>query len=74
MESYNLSKEEKIERGLAGREWVTSDESMQSARRMNENIIKYVDQTIDTFTPRKNFEFIKVEDIKPKKLRHKLVY
>jgi hypothetical protein len=41
---------------------------------MNENIIKYVDQTINTFTPRKNFEFIKVEDIKPKKLRHKLVY
>jgi hypothetical protein len=28
-----MSKEEKIERGLAGREWVTSDESMQSARK-----------------------------------------
>jgi hypothetical protein len=69
MESYNLSKEEKIERGLAGREWVTiSDESMQSARMMNENIIKYVDQTINTFTPRKNFEFIKVKDIKPKQV------
>jgi glycosyltransferase involved in cell wall biosynthesis len=74
MESYNLSKEEKIERGLAGREWAISDESMESARMMNENIIKYVDQTINTFTPRKNFEFIKVKDIKPKQLRHKLVY
>jgi glycosyltransferase involved in cell wall biosynthesis len=74
MESYNLPKEEKIKRGLAGREWVRSDESMESARRMNENIIKYVDQTINNFTPRKNFEFIKVEDIKPKQLRHKLVY
>jgi glycosyltransferase involved in cell wall biosynthesis len=74
MESYNLPKEEKIKRGLAGREWARSDESMESARMMNENIIKYVDQTINTFTPRKNFEFIKVEDIKPKQLRHKLVY
>jgi hypothetical protein len=59
MESYNMSKEEIKERGLAAREWVTSDESMQSARRMNENIIKYVDQTLDTFKPRKKFSFSK---------------
>jgi len=74
MESYNLSKEDKIERGLAGREWALSDESMESARMMNKNIIKYVDQTINTFTPRKNFEFIKVKDVEPKQLQHKLVY
>jgi hypothetical protein len=46
-----MPKEEKIERGLAGRKWATSDESMESARMMNENIIKYVDQTINTFYP-----------------------
>ena len=74
MESYNLSKEEKKERGLAGREWVTSDESMQSARKMNENIIKCVDKTINNFKPRKNFFFSKVEETPIKKLRHKLVY
>jgi glycosyltransferase involved in cell wall biosynthesis len=74
MESYNMSKEEKIEKGLAAREWVTSDESMQSARRMNENIIKYVDQTLNTFKPRKKFSFIKVDNLPVKQLRHKLVY
>jgi glycosyltransferase involved in cell wall biosynthesis len=74
MESYKLSKNELKERGLAGREWVTSDESMQSARMMNNNMIKYIDQTLNTFKPRKKFDFIKVESIKPKQLRHKLVY
>jgi glycosyltransferase involved in cell wall biosynthesis len=74
MEFYQMSTEEIKERGLAGREWVTSDESMQSARMMNNNMIKYIDQTINNFKPRKKFEFIKIEDIKPKQLRHKLVY
>ena len=74
MESYKMTKEEKIERGLAGREWVTSDESMASARKMNENVIKYLNQTIDNFTPRKNFEFIKIKKIPVKQLQHKLIY
>jgi len=74
MESYNMSKEEKITKGLAGREWVLSDESMESARMMNSNVIKYIDKTLNNFKPRKNFEFIKIKDIKPKQLRHKLVY
>jgi hypothetical protein len=69
-----MSKEEIKKRGLAGREWVTSDESMQSARMMNNNMIKYIDQTLNDFKPRKKFEFIKIENIKPKQLRHKLVY
>jgi hypothetical protein len=47
---------------------------MQSARRMNENIIKYVDKTLDNFKPRKKFFFTKVEDTPIKQLRHKLVY
>ena len=72
--SYRMTKEEKIEAGKAAREWVTSDESMQSARRMNENIIKYVDKTLDNFKPRKKFFFTKVEDTPIKQLRHKLVY
>jgi hypothetical protein len=38
-----------------------SDESMESARMMNKNIIKYVDQTLNSFKPRKKFEFIKIE-------------
>ena len=74
MESYNLTKEEKKERGLAGREWALSDESMESARMMNKNIIKYIDQTINTFKPRKKFDFIKIDKLPIKTLTHKLVY
>ena len=74
MESYNMSKKEIKENGLAGREWVTSDESMESSRMMNENIIKYVDQTINTFKPPKKFTFHKVKKKEPKQLQHKLVY
>jgi glycosyltransferase involved in cell wall biosynthesis len=72
--SYRMTKEEKIKAGKAAREWVTSDESMQSARKMNENIIKYVDKTINNFKPRKKFFFSKVEEAPIKQLRHKLVY
>ena len=72
--SYKMTKEEKIEAGKAAREWVTSDESMQSARKMNANIIKYVDKTINNFKPRKKFFFSKVEHPPVKQLRHKLVY
>ena len=72
--SYKMTKEEKIEAGKAAREWVTSDESMQSARMMNANIIKYVDKTINNFKPRKKFFFSKVEHPPVKQLRHKLVY
>ena len=74
MESYKMSKEEIKERGLAGREWVTSDESMQSARKMCENIITNVDKTIEVWKPRKKFYFAKVETPPVKTLTHKLVY
>ena len=74
MQSYKMSKEEKVERGLAGREWVTSDESMASARMMNKNVIKYLNQTIDNFKPRNNFEFIKIDKLRVKQLQHKLIY
>ena len=69
-----MSKEERIERGLAGRDWVTSEEAGMTSKNMSKNIIKYMDQTMDNFTPRKNFSFQKIEKIKPKTLRHKLIY
>ena len=59
---------------MLGHKWVTSDESMMSARWMCKNIIKYIDQTLETWKPRKSFELIKIEKYPKKKLRHKLVY
>ena len=73
-QSYEMSKEDIAECGVAAREWVTSDESMMSARRMNENVIKYMDETINNFTPRKKFDFVKIDKLPVKRLQHKLVY
>lgn len=71
---YNMSKEERHARGKAGREWAMSDEAMMSGDNMAKNIINTLDETFDKFKPRKNFEFIKIEDLPRKAIRHKLVY
>ena len=73
-EVYDIPKEERVERGLAGREWVTSEESGCTSKKMGENVIKYMDQTLENFTPRSKFTFQKVEKLEPKTLRHKLIY
>ena len=73
-EGLDLGKDEREKRGKAARIWVTSDEAMMSARWMCNNVIKYIDQTLATWTPRKSFELIKIEKQPVKKLRHKLVY
>jgi len=48
--------------GDAAREWVTSDESMMSSRKMGENIIDGIEETFKKWTPRSTFDFIKIED------------
>lgn len=47
--------------GERAREWVTSDESMQSSRWMAKNIIDGIEETLSKFKPRHSFELIKVE-------------
>ena len=71
---YNLSPEERSRRGMKAREWVTSDESMQSARWMCKNAISAVDGTMANWKPRKSFELLKIEKLPRKKLVHPLVY
>jgi glycosyltransferase involved in cell wall biosynthesis len=51
----------------AAREWVTSDESMQSARWMAKNVIEGIDETFKKWEPRYAFEFIKVEPLEQPK-------
>jgi glycosyltransferase involved in cell wall biosynthesis len=58
----------------SAREWVTSDESMMSARWMAKNIIDGINETFDTFKPRPSFEFIKIKPLEPKTIPHPLTY
>lgn len=73
-EVYNMGKEERSRRGLAAREWVTSDESGMSARQMCENVIDAMDETFEKFKPRERFELHKITDRPKKYITHKLLY
>ena len=71
---YELPVEERQRRGLKARDWVTSQESMMTAKHMCDNVISTIDDTIKDFKPRKSFEFIKIEKLPRKKIIHPLTY
>ena len=74
MKAYEMGKEERERRGNLAREWVLSDEAMMSAANMGKNIIKHVNEVLAIWKPKPKFELIKVEALKKKHIRHKLVY
>ena len=71
---YDLGEEGRTQAGQAAREWVTSDESGMSARRMCENVIESMDTAFDNFVPRRSYDLQKVEDLAPKYVEHPMVY
>jgi glycosyltransferase involved in cell wall biosynthesis len=71
-EVYDLGKEERTERGLAGREWAKSEEAQMSATSMSKNISKCMEKAWDNFKPRPSFDLIKVGDRPSKYVEHKL--
>lgn len=73
-EVYNLPYDERNKRGMSGRKWVLSSESMMSSAHMSDNIVETVETTIGNFKPRKKFELIKTEKLLRKKLLHPLIY
>ena len=71
---YNLSPEERDERGKKGRDWALSDEAGFTAVKMSNRIIEAVDELFDTWEPREKFELIDT-DINTKKTQtHALIY
>ena len=73
-EVYDLDPQERAKRGNAGREWVLSQEAKMSAETMCQNVVECIDQTFETFEPRKSFELTKIEKLPRKKIVHKLTY
>jgi glycosyltransferase involved in cell wall biosynthesis len=71
---YELPSEEREKRGLEGRKWAQSKESMMSSSNMCQNVLDCIEETFEKFKPRKQFELIKVEDLPRKKIAHKLIY
>ena len=59
--AYDMGPEKLAKLGEAARKWVTSDESMMSARLMSKNVIDGIDETFKMFKPRDKYNLIKVE-------------
>jgi len=74
MKTYEMGSEEREHRGKLAREWVTSDESGMSSDNMSKNIITHIDKVLENWKPKPKFELIKIESLKRKYIRHKLVY
>ena len=73
LDAYALKMEDANEYNKLGelaREWVTSDESMMTAKNMCINVIDGIDETFKTWTPRTLFDLIKIEDYKPNYLKY----
>ena len=62
MKCYKMGPEERTRRGLAGREWVISDEAGFTAKRMGERFIENLDVLFKEWEPRKRFELIKIDE------------
>lgn len=70
LDMYNIGTWERDAKGMLAREWVTSNESMMSARAMSENFIEAVQETLDNWKPRERFHIKKIEDRPLKTLKH----
>lgn len=69
---YMLGKEERLRRGIEGRNWAMSDEAQMSASNMTKNIIESMNEAFDKFKPRKEFDIIKIGELESKYVEHKL--
>ena len=73
-EVYNLSKEERQERGIEGYKWATSDEAGFTSQHQASRFITYTDKLFETWQPREKYELINANEFKKPVLNHKLVY
>ena len=74
MEVYNLSKEERQERGVEGYIWATSDEAGFTAKHQAQRFIEATELLFNTWSPREKFELINASEYKKPVLNHKLIY
>ena len=69
---YGLPKDIREANGLAGRNWLLSDEAQMTADHMCKNVIEAIDTTFKQFKPRKRFDVFKADKPSSKKVTHAL--
>jgi hypothetical protein len=62
MKVYKMGPEERQRRGMAGREWVLSDESGCTAKAMGQNFINNIDTLLKKWKPQPRFRVTKIDD------------
>jgi len=74
MEIYELTPEERQNRGLIGREWALGEEAGFTGEVQGKRIIESFGKLFDTWVPREKFEFINVNKVEDRILKHELIY
>ena len=62
MKTYKMGSEERQKRGLAGREWVTSQEAGFTAKIMGQRFIENLDIVFKNWKPQPRFSLTKVDN------------
>lgn len=64
LELYNLSPEERVERGMNGHNWAVSDEAGFTAEKMSKRVIEGIEATLSNFKkfPRDRYNLYRVEE------------
>ena len=73
-EVYELPKEERERRGMAGHDWVRSDEAKMTAAAMGANIADCMEEAFSSFVPRPKYDLTKIETLPSKYVKHAMVY
>jgi len=66
--------ENRVENGLAGREWAISDEAGFTGEKQGIRVINAFDELFATWKPREKYELINANEFKDRKITHKLLY
>lgn len=69
-EIYEMSPEERSERGLAGREWMMSDEAKMTSSKMAQNVVDGIKETLAIWQPRERYNMIQAGKRPLKYLEH----
>jgi glycosyltransferase involved in cell wall biosynthesis len=66
--------ENRVENGLAGREWAIGDEAGFTGEKQGIRVINAFDELFATWKPREKYELINANEVKDRKINHKLLY
>lgn len=69
---YNMGDKKRKANGLEGRRWVTSNEAKMTADNMCKNVSESMKEAFDNFVPRSKYDIIKVTELQPERVKHKL--